>query len=182
MWLANPWSRLPLRQYGTRRVNDLRFLMVAPKTRLRLMYGRTFILLLAIVSVLTAPAFAMIINPAPKAVIVHHQGIGTVPDVVVTPTPVPVSGKAVLITAPLNQHTVSGTVSIVLQLGPASSQANVFIDGVYLASTPPFTLSWSTAKVANGIHEIDAEAFNSSGTFVGYDVIVVTTSNLAATP
>ncbi|HKD68562.1 MAG TPA: NHL repeat-containing protein [Candidatus Binataceae bacterium] len=146
------------------------------------MYGRTFILLLAIVSVLTAPAFAMIINPAPKAVIVHHQGIGTVPDVVVTPTPVPVSGKAVLITAPASQHTVSGTVSIVLQLSSQTNQVNVFIDGVYLASTPPSTLSWDSTRVPNGIHEIDAEAFNTVGSFIGFDEIVVISNNPTPTP
>ncbi|MGO9061159.1 MAG: hypothetical protein ACLQU2_27815 [Candidatus Binataceae bacterium] len=76
------------------------------------------------------------------------------------PTPVPVEGKAVLITSPIDRSTVAGSVSIVLKLGSQTHQANVFIDGVYLASTPPSDLSWGTTKVANGIHEIDAETFN----------------------
>src|SRR5580704_12987914 len=103
--------------------------MLTPKTRLRLMHGRMFALLLGVAAVtcLAAPAFPMIINPAPKAVMGHRQAVGTVPEIVVTPTPVPVSGKGVHITAPVNQHTVSGTVSIILTLSLQTHQANVFI-------------------------------------------------------
>ena len=146
------------------------------------MHGRALVLLLAIAAVncLAVPAFPMVLNPAPRQVMAHRQ-IGAVPDVVITPTPIPVAGKVVLITAPANRQTVSGTVSIVLQLSAQALRVNVFIDGVYLASTPPSTLSWNTTKLANGIHEIDAEAFNSSGTFIGCDDIAVTTSNVAST-
>ncbi|MGO9059197.1 MAG: hypothetical protein ACLQU2_17685 [Candidatus Binataceae bacterium] len=82
-----------------------------------------------------------------------------------------------LITSPIDRSTVAGTVSIVLTLGLQTHQVNVFIDGVYLASTPPSNLSWGTTKIPNGIHEIDAEAFNSSGTYIGSDYVVVITNN-----
>jgi sugar lactone lactonase YvrE len=148
------------------------------------MNGRSFVLLFSIAAIncLAVPAFSMVLDPAPKSVMGHRQAVIAVPEVVVTPTPIPVAGKAVLITAPANQHTVSGTVSIVLRLSAQAAQVNVYIDGIYLASTPPSTLSWITTKVANGIHEIDAEAFNSSHSFIGFDEIVVITNNPTPTP
>jgi hypothetical protein len=150
------------------------------------MHGRTLVLLLAVtaVSCLAAPAFPMVLDPAPKPVMGHRQVVGAVPDAVMapTPTPVPVSGKAVSIIAPANQQTVSGTVSIVLQFPQTTRQVKVFIDSIYLASAPPRTLSWNTTKVPNGTHSIDAEAFNSTGSFIGFDEIVVTTNNATPTP
>jgi sugar lactone lactonase YvrE len=148
------------------------------------MRGRAFALLvsLTVANLVAVPAFPMVLQPAPKAVMGHGPSLRTAPEVVVSPTPIPISGKAVLITAPASQSTVFGTVSIVLVPGAQTHQVNVFIDGVYLASTPPSTLSWDTTKVKNGIHLIDAEAFNSSATFIGFDEIVVTTNNPTPTP
>jgi Bacterial Ig domain len=90
----------------------------------------------------------------------------SVPFVVVTPTPVPVEDKVVRITVPANKSTVSGTVAISLQLSAQVHQVNVFIDGVSLESTPLTTVNWDSRKVPNGIHEITAEAFNSSAIFI----------------
>ena len=86
------------------------------------------------------------------------------------------------ITVPANKSTVSGTVAISLQLSAQVHQVNVFIDGIYLESTPPTTLNWDSRKVPNGLHEITAEAFISSAVFIGYDAIVVTSNNPTPTP
>lgn len=130
---------------------------------------------------LSVPAFGGIIEPAPKPIVRHAQRLGSVPLVVLMPTPAPMLGEAVQITSPVDKSIVSGTVAISLKLGAGVSQVNVFIDGVYLESTPPTTIFWDSRKVLNSLHEIDAEAFNSVGAFVGYDTVVVTTNNLTPT-
>jgi hypothetical protein len=89
----------------------------------------------------------------------------------------------VTITSPASGSTVSGTVSIVLSKGSSTSWINVYIDGVYLASTPPYTLSWSSSSVANGLHTISATAFSSTRQVVGTSSKQVTVRNgTTATP
>jgi hypothetical protein len=95
-----------------------------------------------------------------------------------TPTPqaTPTSAS-VQITAPSNGATVAGTVSITVVKGTGVSWANIYIDGVYFASTPPTTLSWNSKTVADGAHTISAKAFNSGGTQLGSVSITVTVAN-----
>jgi Bacterial Ig domain len=89
----------------------------------------------------------------------------------------------VTITSPASGSTVSGTVSIVLSKGSSTSWINVYIDGVYLASTPPSTISWSSSSVANGLHIISATAFTSTRQVVGTSSKQVTVKNgTTATP
>ena len=74
-----------------------------------------------------------------------------------TPTPTPTSGP-VTITAPSNGATVSGTVSIVTTKSSPAQWENIYIDGNYLASSPPTTFQWNTTSVPDGTHTISAEA------------------------
>ncbi len=93
-----------------------------------------------------------------------------------TPSPTPASG-AVAITAPTNGATVSGTVSIVTTKSSKVQWENIYIDGNYLASSPPTTFSWDSTTVSNGSHTILAKGFNSSRTVVGKASVTVNVQN-----
>ncbi|HVN28838.1 MAG TPA: Ig-like domain-containing protein, partial [Candidatus Binataceae bacterium] len=92
------------------------------------------------------------------------------------------TGAAVSITAPANGATVAGTVSITAQVGSGVSWINIYIDGSYLASSPPLTFSWDSTKVINGSHTISANAYNSSGTLAGSASINVVVQNANTKP
>jgi hypothetical protein len=94
-----------------------------------------------------------------------------------TPTPTPAPGGPVTITAPSNGATVSGSVSIVTTKSSPAQWENVYIDGNYLASSPPTTFSWDSTSVANGSHTISAKGFSSSGAVVGTANVTVNVQN-----
>jgi hypothetical protein len=55
---------------------------------------------------------------------------------------------------------------------------DVYIDGQFLAASPPETFTWNASKVAaNGLHVISAKAFNSSGSLVGTASVDVNVAN-----
>jgi Bacterial Ig domain len=87
------------------------------------------------------------------------------------------SSSAVTITSPSSGSTVSGTVNIAYNEGSGTSWVNLYIDGNYLASSPPTTVSWSSSAVSNGSHTISAKAYNSSGSNIGASTATVTVSN-----
>jgi autotransporter family porin len=53
----------------------------------------------------------------------------------------------------------------------------IAIDGNYLASSPPTTISWSSSAVSNGSHTISAKAYSSSGSNIGASTVTVSVSN-----
>lgn len=88
-----------------------------------------------------------------------------------------VNNGAAAITSPANGATVSGSVSIVTQVGAAVVWENVYIDGKYFASSPPYTFTWNSASVPNGAHSISVKAFGQGGTQIGSASISVMVSN-----
>jgi hypothetical protein len=56
---------------------------------------------------------------------------------------------------------------------------NIYIDGNYLTSSPPYNFNWDSTSVADGTHVISAKAFNGSG-LVGSDSVTVTVGNGAS--
>jgi len=88
----------------------------------------------------------------------------------------------VTITAPSNGSVVSGVVPISVSMNSNVSWVNVYIDGVYMASTPPDSLSWTSTGISNGTHTISAKAYNDSGTLAGTCSRSVKVKNSAATP
>jgi hypothetical protein len=97
-----------------------------------------------------------------------------------TPTPTPAPTSPVTITAPSNGSTVSGTVSIVTTKSAPAQWENIYIDGNYLASSPPETFSWDSTTVSNGSHAITAKGFNSSDQVVGTASVTVNVQNGSA--
>src|SRR5207249_2128059 len=87
--------------------------------------------------------------------------------------PWPHSTSEVRITSPSSGAKVSGTVTIGTQLASDVHWENTYVDGHYLASSPPTSLSWNSASVADGTHTISATAFGSSGASLGSTSISV---------
>jgi hypothetical protein len=54
---------------------------------------------------------------------------------------------------------------------------NIFIDGRYLVSSPPYSFSWNTTSVANGSHTILANAYDNGRNQVGVDSVAVNVAN-----
>ena len=125
---------------------------------------------------LTENVLAQFINPAATPTASGATPTATPNSSGPTATPTP---GVVQITAPLNNATVSGTVSITLVKN--ASWANLYIDGNYFASTPPATFSWNSATATNGTHTISANAYNGSGTIIGNASILVSVQQ-GATP
>ena len=88
-----------------------------------------------------------------------------------------VATAQVSITSPAAGSTVKGDVPISLSMGSNTSWVNLYIDGNYLASTPPSQLYWLSTTSANGSHTISATAFNSSRAVVGSASKVVMVEN-----
>ena len=95
-----------------------------------------------------------------------------------TATPTPTA--TVSITAPLNNATVSNIVPITVTEAGSVGFVNVYVDGVYLASTPPSTLSWNSTTVPNGSHTISANAYAANSTVLGNASVDVMVQNEAA--
>lgn len=92
------------------------------------------------------------------------------------------AAAAVAITSPANAATVSGSVGITATIGSGVSWINVYIDGGYLASSPPLTFTWDSTTVINGNHTISANAYTSSGTVAGTASATVNVQNSSAKP
>jgi hypothetical protein len=86
------------------------------------------------------------------------------------------------ITSPASGAKVSGTVSIVAQASSTTSWINFYIDGNWVASSPPYTDSWSSNTVANGSHLVSVKGFSSSGTLLATSTINVSVDNVKTTP
>jgi len=87
----------------------------------------------------------------------------------------------VTITAPANGSTVQGVVGISTSVSALATWINVYVDGAYLASSPPYNFSWNSASSANGTHSITAKAYASSGALLGQSAVSVNLQNPAPT-
>jgi hypothetical protein len=87
------------------------------------------------------------------------------------------TSSAVKITSPTNNATVTGAITIATTINSSVVWENVYIDGQYLASSPPTTFQWNSTSVVNGSHVISAKGFGSGGALAGSDSITVNVSN-----
>jgi hypothetical protein len=91
------------------------------------------------------------------------------------------AASVVAITSPAAGATVSGQATIAVSSSATVVWVNVYIDGSYLASSPPYSFTWDTTKVANGSHTISVKGYASSGTFLGSASVTVSVVNGAST-
>src|SRR5208283_4812615 len=103
------------------------------------------------------------------------------PTMTPTATATPTAISTVAITAPLNHAMVSGTVPIAVSQAGSVAFVNIYIDGIYFASTPPSSFNWNSTKASGGSHVISANAYAVDSAIVGNASINVTVQN-GATP
>jgi hypothetical protein len=82
--------------------------------------------------------------------------------------------------APAMDATVSGSVTIAAASSALVSWLDFYIDGNYLASSPPNTISWNSSTVADGSHTISVDGFSSNGSLVGSASVAVSVNNIVA--
>ncbi len=98
-----------------------------------------------------------------------------------TGTGTDVTAPTTQITAPANNATVSGTVTVTATasdtVGVTSVQ--IYIDGVLSASgtSSPLNYSWDTASISNGTHTIYSKAYDAAGNVGTSTTISVTVNN-----
>ena len=95
----------------------------------------------------------------------------------------PVPDKAapsVSVTAPANNATVSGTVSVSASAtdNVAVSKVEILVNGVvtYTATAAPYSFSWDTTATTNGVYTLSSKAYDAAGN-VGQSTTVTTTVN-----
>src|SRR5262249_26061661 len=88
----------------------------------------------------------------------------------------------VVMSAPLSGAKVSGMVSITCSDSVSNSWIDFYIDGGYLTSGPPYTVSWASTKVSNASHTISCKGFHGSSILDGTASATVTVSNGTPTP
>lgn len=89
---------------------------------------------------------------------------------------------AVTLTAPTNDASVSGSVAITANAGAGVSWVNIYVDGTYLSSSPPYSFTWDASSASNGAHTITVRGYNTSNQEIGSDSVNVTVgSGQAAT-
>lgn len=90
------------------------------------------------------------------------------------------------ITAPANNATVSGTVSVTASAtdNVAVTQVEFVLDGVVQATdtTAPFAWSWNTATASNGAHALVAYAYDAASNVGASSTVNVTVSNDTTPP
>jgi acid phosphatase len=122
-------------------------------------------------------------NATPTPTGVPTSSSTLVPTLTPTSTPTAAPTQAAVITLPETGATVSGTVPISVQVKSSSvSWVNLLVDGVYLASSPPFMFNWNSTTVSNGGHIIEADAYATGKILLGTDSINVSVNNIGVSP
>jgi len=70
--------------------------------------------------------------------------------------------KAVKILSPKRNEKVSGSSQIKLKVGAETRRVDVYIDGEYLRSGPPYTIRWHSTDVSDGPHTITVVALGGT--------------------
>ncbi|MBV8774672.1 MAG: right-handed parallel beta-helix repeat-containing protein [Deltaproteobacteria bacterium] len=82
------------------------------------------------------------------------------------------------LTAPTNRSTVSGSITIACAVTTQVVWVNFYIDGTYLASSPPYILNWDSRTVSNGTHTISATAFGRNSAILGTSSVSLNVANI----
>ena len=99
----------------------------------------------------------------------------TVPDVI---------APAVALSGPVAGSTVSGTISITATASDnvAVSKVELYVNGVLKATdtASPYTFSWDTTLLANGVYPLSAKAYDAANHATQSTTLTVTVSNQAS--
>ena len=133
---------------------------------------------------LTMTRFGVV--PAGDASPSDHYGILAEYPVDGVPPGPDTTGPVVSIAAPVENATIAGTVAVAVNATDPSGVAEVafLADGAPLGSDtiPPFSTSWNTAALTNGIHMLQARATDTVGNVTLSSMRTVIVSNPVAPP
>jgi hypothetical protein len=100
--------------------------------------------------------------------------------------PADTTSPTVTITSPQSGTTVSGTVPVTASASDdvAVSEVRFLADGTLIGTdtTSPYEISWDTTTVANGSHELTAQAVDAAGNAGAAAAVPVTVENATAAP
>jgi hypothetical protein len=97
------------------------------------------------------------------------------------PTPAPTSA-AVVITSPGDQTYVAGTISIAAVKSSSCEWINFYVDGNYVASSPPSSILWDSTSVSDGAHTLSVAGFDASSNMIANPAVTVIVVNVDGTP
>jgi len=113
-----------------------------------------------------------------------HQLVGSAQVSVTVTAPNATANGApgvVTLTAPANNANVSGSVAITATAAAGVSWVNIYVDGTYLSSSPPYNFTWNASGASNGAHTITVRGYNTSNQEIGSDSVNVTVGSGTAT-
>jgi len=109
----------------------------------------------------------------------------TAPTVQPTAPAIPTSAAttaAVIIMAPGDQTYVEGTISIAAIKSSSCQWINFYVDGNYVASSPPSSILWDSTSVGDGTHTLSVKGYDSSSTMIANPVVTVIVDNVSGVP
>ncbi len=116
----------------------------------------------------------VVVTPAPTVVPTPLP-----PSPTITPTPI---SAAVIITAPGDGAHIEGTISIAALKSSSAVWMNFYVDGTYIASSPPSAILWDSTSVTDGAHTLSVKGFDSSSTVIAAPAVTVIVDNVAGVP
>ena len=106
-----------------------------------------------------------------------------------TPTPTPTmtpssapTTAAVIITAPGDGTHVEGTISIAALKSSSVQWMNFYVDGNYVASSPPSAILWDSTSLPDGAHTLSVKGFDSSDNVLANPAVSVMVDNITGVP
>jgi hypothetical protein len=127
------------------------------------------------------PSLTVTTTPTIAATPVPTTPPTTPPTFTSTPTAAP-TPPAVVITSPLIGTRVEGTISFAASKSSNCQWMNFYVDGVYVASSPPSAIFWDSTSVPDGPHTLSVAGFDSSSNMIANPAINVIVDNVGATP
>jgi hypothetical protein len=83
------------------------------------------------------------------------------------------------ISSPISGSILSGAITVSANHPPDASWESFYVDGNWIASSPPFSFSWNTSQVANGPHTISVISFGTLGRRLEANSVSVTVTNIS---
>jgi hypothetical protein len=97
------------------------------------------------------------------------------------PTPAPTTAAAI-ITAPGNNTFVAGTITFSAIKSTSCVWINFYVDGNYVASSPPSSILWDSTSVGDGAHTLSVKGFDSNSNLIANPVVTVMVDNVTGGP
>ncbi len=106
-------------------------------------------------------------------------GISSVTVSVLNPVISVSPASALKITAPTAGSQISGSILIAANQPAGVTWENFYIDGNWIASSPPFSFNWNSKQISNGTHTISVTSYGNSGK-IGSSSLSVTIARIGS--